>query len=43
MATIAKQMYGADGIELSELSRKKIDTYSGQGFSHLPICIAKVY
>lgn len=41
MTIIAKEMYGADGIELSELSRTKIDTYTKQGFSHLPICIAK--
>src|SRR4051812_44255678 len=30
MATIAREMYGADGIELSELSRKKIETYTRQ-------------
>ncbi|KAF3915091.1 hypothetical protein ABW21_db0208943 [Orbilia brochopaga] len=41
IAIIAKQMYGADGVELSELSRNKIDTYSRQGYSDLPICIAK--
>ncbi|KAF3940403.1 hypothetical protein ABW19_dt0203438 [Dactylella cylindrospora] len=41
MAIIAKEMYGADGIELSELSRNKIETYSRQGYSNLPICIAK--
>ncbi|KAF3086185.1 tetrahydrofolate synthase [Orbilia oligospora] len=41
MAIIAKEMYGADGIELSELSKTKIDTYSRQGYNNLPICIAK--
>ncbi|AOW07924.1 YALI0F30745p [Yarrowia lipolytica CLIB122] len=39
--TIAKEMYGAKGIELSPLARKKIDTYTAQGFGNLPICIAK--
>lgn len=38
---IARQMYGADGVELSEVARKKIETYTKQGFGHLPICIAK--
>ncbi|KAK6336563.1 tetrahydrofolate synthase [Orbilia brochopaga] len=41
IAIIAKEMYGADGVELSELSRNKIETYSRQGYSDLPICIAK--
>lgn len=38
---IAREMYGADGVELSEEARKKIETYTKQGFGHLPICIAK--
>lgn len=38
---IATKMYGADGIELSDLARKKVETYTRQGFGNLPICIAK--
>ncbi|KAJ7582706.1 C-1-tetrahydrofolate synthase [Mycena floridula] len=38
---ISKEIYGADGIELSELARKQVDTYSRQGYSGLPICMAK--
>ncbi|KTW25864.1 hypothetical protein T552_03138 [Pneumocystis carinii B80] len=38
---IAKEIYGADGIELSELSKKKIKQYTEKGFGNLPICIAK--
>lgn len=38
---IATKMYGADGIELSDLAKKKIDTYTRQGFGNLPVCIAK--
>lgn len=38
---IATKMYGAAGIELSDAARKKIETYTKQGFGHLPICIAK--
>ncbi|KAI4527658.1 FTHFS-domain-containing protein [Schizophyllum commune Loenen D] len=39
--TICKEIYGADGIELSELAQKQVDTYSRQGYSGLPICMAK--
>lgn len=39
--TIAKQMYGAAGVEFSEVARNKLDIYTKQGFGNLPICIAK--
>lgn len=38
---IARTMYGADKVEFSELAQKKVDTYTRQGYGHLPICIAK--
>lgn len=38
---IAQKMYGAATVSFSELAQKKVDTYSKQGFGHLPICIAK--
>ncbi|EIN07373.1 FTHFS-domain-containing protein [Punctularia strigosozonata HHB-11173 SS5] len=38
---ISKEIYGADGIELSELARKQVDTYTAQGYDKLPICMAK--
>jgi len=38
---IAKEMYGADGIELSDEARQQIDLYTRQGYGHLPICVAK--
>jgi methylenetetrahydrofolate dehydrogenase (NADP+) / methenyltetrahydrofolate cyclohydrolase / formyltetrahydrofolate synthetase len=38
---IGKQMYGAAKVEFSEISQKKVDTYTKQGFGNLPICIAK--
>lgn len=38
---IAKKMYGAANVEFSETAQKKVDTYTRQGFGHLPICIAK--
>lgn len=33
---ICKEIYRADGIELSELARKQLDTYTRQGYSNLP-------
>ncbi|KAG0130433.1 formate--tetrahydrofolate ligase-domain-containing protein [Tuber indicum] len=41
MESIAKEMYGAAGIELSELAKSQVETYTRQGFGHLPVCIAK--
>ncbi|CDO54983.1 hypothetical protein DV113_001294 [Geotrichum candidum] len=38
---IAREMYGAAGIELSELAKSKVETYTRQGFGNLPICVAK--
>lgn len=42
MEAIAREMYGADGVELSDLAKSQCETYTRQGFGHLPICIAKV-
>ncbi|OAQ26777.1 FTHFS-domain-containing protein [Linnemannia elongata AG-77] len=41
--TIAREMYGADGIDLSKEAREKISTYTRQGFAGLPICMAKTH
>ncbi|KAI7881761.1 FTHFS-domain-containing protein [Lichtheimia hyalospora FSU 10163] len=38
---ICKDIYGADGIELSDAAKKQIETYTQQGFGSLPICMAK--
>ena len=34
--TISKEIYGADGIELSELAQKQVETYTRQGYGNLP-------
>ncbi|KAG0171919.1 tetrahydrofolate synthase [Apophysomyces sp. BC1034] len=39
--TICREIYGADGIELSDLAKDKIEVYTKQGFGSLPICMAK--
>ncbi|KAK1232203.1 tetrahydrofolate synthase [Marasmius sp. AFHP31] len=38
---ISKEIYGADGIELSDLAKKQVETYTRQGYGNLPICMAK--
>ncbi|KAH8887724.1 FTHFS-domain-containing protein [Thozetella sp. PMI_491] len=38
---IAREMYGAEKVEFSDLARNKVDTYTRQGFGNLPICVAK--
>uniref|UniRef100_A0A0K0FXH1 C-1-tetrahydrofolate synthase, cytoplasmic n=1 Tax=Strongyloides venezuelensis TaxID=75913 RepID=A0A0K0FXH1_STRVS len=38
---IAKEIYGASGISLSEIAKEKIEEYTKLGFSKLPICMAK--
>lgn len=36
ISIISKEIYGADGIELSELARKQLETYTRQGYNKLP-------
>ena len=41
--TVAKKVYGADGIEISPAAAKQIDNYEANGFGTLPVCIAKTH
>uniref|UniRef100_A0A8C5NHI2 formate--tetrahydrofolate ligase n=1 Tax=Gouania willdenowi TaxID=441366 RepID=A0A8C5NHI2_GOUWI len=41
--TIAKRIYGADDIDVSAEAQRKIDYYHEQGYSTLPICMAKTH
>ena len=38
---VARQIYGADGIELSEKAQAALSRFETWGFGNLPICIAK--
>ncbi len=38
---ISKEIYGADGVDFSDLANKQIEQYEKAGFGRLPICIAK--
>jgi len=41
--TIAKEIYGADGVEYSDEATEQIALYEKQGFGNLPICMAKTH
>ena len=38
---IAKEIYGADGVEFSDQAKKQIEQYKCYGYDKLPICMAK--
>ncbi len=40
---IAKEVYGADGVDFSPLAQERIDEYSRLGFGNLPVCMAKTH
>ena len=39
--TICKEMYGADGVDYSDLAETRLASYDKAGLSGLPICMAK--
>jgi len=41
--TIAREIYGADGISLSELAAAQISRYEEKGYGDLPVCVAKTH
>ena len=41
--TIAKEIYGADGVEYSDEAEERISEYTRLGFDNLPICMAKTH
>jgi formate--tetrahydrofolate ligase len=41
IAKVAKRVYGAAGVALSEMATAKLEQFAAWGFGKLPICIAK--
>jgi formate--tetrahydrofolate ligase len=41
--TVATKVYGADGVDYTAAAARQIDSYEGNGFGHLPVCIAKTH
>ncbi|WP_207782499.1 formate--tetrahydrofolate ligase [Phytoactinopolyspora limicola] len=41
--TVARGVYGADGIDVAPAAQRQLDTYERLGFGSLPVCIAKTH
>ncbi len=41
--TVAKKVYGADGVDFDAKASSQLKAYEKQGFGHLPVCIAKTH
>ncbi|CAG2115075.1 unnamed protein product [Medioppia subpectinata] len=41
--SIARKIYGANGVEFSPLAKSKIELYESLGFGNLPVCVAKTH
>jgi formate--tetrahydrofolate ligase len=41
--TVARRIYGAEGVSYTPVATKQIDTYEAAGFGGLPVCIAKTH
>jgi len=41
VSIVAKEIYGASGIELHGRARQKLERFTALGFADLPVCIAK--
>ena len=41
--TVARRVYGADGVSYSATASKQLDTYEAAGFGSMPVCIAKTH
>lgn len=40
---VAKIMYGAEGLELSELAERRVKEFANLGWDRLPVCMAKTH
>lgn len=41
--TVAREVYGADGVDYDPAAARQLDNYERNGFGHLPVCIAKTH
>jgi len=41
--TVARRVYGADGVSYSATASKQLDTCEAAGFGSMPVCIAKTH
>lgn len=40
---IAKEIYGAGSVELSETAKVQLEAYEAKGYGNLPVCMAKTH
>ena len=40
---MAREVYGADGVDYSAQAARQLDSYESNGFGALPVCIAKTH
>jgi formate--tetrahydrofolate ligase len=40
---IAKEIYGADGVDLAPTAARQLGQFERMGFGHLPVCMAKTH
>jgi methylenetetrahydrofolate dehydrogenase (NADP+)/methenyltetrahydrofolate cyclohydrolase/formyltetrahydrofolate synthetase/formate--tetrahydrofolate ligase len=43
LETVAREIYGADGVDYAPLAEKQIASYEKAGFGNLPLCMAKTH
>ncbi|HVH23014.1 MAG TPA: formate--tetrahydrofolate ligase [Pseudonocardia sp.] len=41
--TVARAVYGADGVDYDLAASRQLDSHEHNGFGHLPVCIAKTH
>jgi formate--tetrahydrofolate ligase len=41
--TVAREVYGADGVDYDLVAARQLDSYERNGFGSLPVCIAKTH
>ncbi|MFP5073163.1 formate--tetrahydrofolate ligase [Pseudonocardia nantongensis] len=41
--TVARQIYGADGVDYTPVAARQLDGFETNGFGTLPVCIAKTH
>ena len=41
--TVAREVYGADGVDYTAAAARQLDSYEANGFGSLPVCIAKTH
>lgn len=40
---VAKELYGADGVDITPAAKKSLQAFEAAGYGNLPICVAKTF